>query len=458
MISRVVLPGDNSQVLLEETPTGAVGLVVDVLNEEALHDGDLVEGINGRPLGDWLAASLEPGSSRPELEYGESLNYTLLRDGSELTLPVRLEVYQLGQALLQRWSLYFFLFYLLAVSIVVFARRPHIQAAQMFLLVSSAIFASGLIFFLGLQISDLLRPAQIALWFWGSIILYGLLTAGLFHFAFVFPYSSFPSRRRITILAIYSGVWIPYLLMVFFFRVEAHDPVEILLLLARSTAIMTPIYFPLVLIFSTLKYRRAKNPVARRQMRWILWAFIIANVPWLVLSTVPAIFGETSQIASNVTGLLWCLIPTAFAISILREGLFDIDVIIHRTLVYGLLTGLLILIYFGTVILMQTLFTAVSGQQSAVAIVISTLVIAALFQPLRHRIQGWIDRRFFRRKYDASRTLASFASKARDEVDLEQLSDELLDVVAKTMQPEQVWLWIKPAGVEQTLPGKSRAS
>jgi hypothetical protein len=177
-------------------------------------------------------------------------------------------------------------------------------------------------------------------------------------------------------------------------------------------------------------------------MRWILWALIIANVPWLLLNAVPALFGGTSQIASNLTGLLWCLIPTAFAIAILREGLFDIDVIIRRTLVYTILTVMFGAIYLGSVILLQSLFAAVSSQQSPVAIVVSTLIIAALFHPLRGRIQGWIDRRFFRSKYDASRALARFAERARDEVELERLMADLIKVVDETMRPEQVKIWL----------------
>jgi hypothetical protein len=224
------------------------------------------------------------------------------------------------------------------------------------------------------------------------------------------------------------------------------SPVQTLLHLARSTAIMTLIYFPLILIASAARYRHTESPIERRQMRWVLWALIIASVPWLLLGAVPALFGGASQITSNLIGLLWCLIPTAFAISILREGLFDIDIIIRRTLVYTILTIMLGAIYLGSVILLQSLFAAVSGQRSPVAIVVSTLIIAALFQPLRGRIQGWIDRRFFRRKYDAARTLARFSERARDAVELEQLMADLIQVVDETMRPDLVMLWLPKPG------------
>ena len=128
----------------------------------------------------------------------------------------------------------------------------------------------------------------------------------------------------------------------------------------------------------------------------------------------------------------------------MRSHLFDIDVVINRTLVYGLLTAMLIGLYFGAIVVLQRLFVVVTGEKSTLAVVASTLVIAALFNPLRRRTQSFIDRRFYRKKYDARQTLESFSAKLRDETDLDSLSDDLVGVVKETMQPEHVTLWLRP--------------
>jgi hypothetical protein len=136
--------------------------------------------------------------------------------------------------------------------------------------------------------------------------------------------------------------------------------------------------------------------------------------------------------------------PLGIGIAMLKYRLYDIDVLINRTLVYGSLTVLLVALYFGGIVVLQRVFVVLTSEQSTLAVVASTLVIAALFNPLRRRIQSFIDRRFYMRKYDARKTLEDFSTQLRDETDLEALSDDLVGVVRETMQPAHVSLWLRP--------------
>jgi hypothetical protein len=137
-------------------------------------------------------------------------------------------------------------------------------------------------------------------------------------------------------------------------------------------------------------------------------------------------------------------LPPITGIAIVRYRLYDIDIIINRTLVYGSLTATLIALYFGGIVVLQRLFVLLTGQRSTLAVVASTLLIAALFNPLRRRIQSFIDRRFYRSKYDARKTLETFSAKFRDQTDLDSLNADLAGVVRETMQPSHVSLWLRP--------------
>jgi hypothetical protein len=186
----------------------------------------------------------------------------------------------------------------------------------------------------------------------------------------------------------------------------------------------------------------------RQQIKWFAYAAaVLLSIFFLGLPLAGVIaaigLGWVAAIPL-VIGIL--AIPAAVGVAMLRYRLYDIDVIINRTLVYGSLTLMLALVYFGGVTATQALFTALTGQeeQPQLVIVVSTLVIAALFNPLRQRIQSFIDRRFYRSKYDARKTLEAFSAKLRNDSDLDALSDDLVGVVRETMQPAHVSLWLRP--------------
>lgn len=174
----------------------------------------------------------------------------------------------------------------------------------------------------------------------------------------------------------------------------------------------------------------------RQQLKWFVYAGVVA----LLLAVPSTIPNPVVNGLASVTAAL--VVPAAAGIAILRYRLYDIDIIIHRTLTFSVLTVMLALVYFGSVVVLQQLFSALTGQGSEIAVIISTLGIAALFNPIRHGVQNLIDRRFYRRKYDAHQVLAKFGLMVRDEVDLNRLTEELLGVVEETMQPASVSLWL----------------
>lgn len=198
------------------------------------------------------------------------------------------------------------------------------------------------------------------------------------------------------------------------------------------------------------RYRRVSGPIERQQIKWVLLAVsvaVITSIPFAFLSMPSIGPNGTPYDAVSVTVLLlaFLLIPVSIGVAILRYRLWDVDVLINRALVYGSLTVSVAALYIGGVIALEALFRSVTGQRSDLAIAIVTLAVAALFNPWRHRLQTFIDRRFYRRKYDAGRILASFNARLRDTVDLDQLTANMALVVQETVEPASVSLWLRPS-------------
>jgi hypothetical protein len=248
--------------------------------------------------------------------------------------------------------------------------------------------------------------------------------------------------------------------------------------LAQNPAALVLFYLLSLVEVATLalvqlyRYVRVSSPLQRQQTKWVVFGLAVpcsVLVGGYGLSIFPALgdptapFGASYQLAFSA--IMTCtsfLIPLSFGFAMLRSRLWDIDVLINRTLVYGALTVILTLVYVGLVIGLQALLRGIISQDSGVAIVISTLAIYILFQPLRRRIQQIIDRRFYRSKYDAAKTVAAFSATLRQEVDLDQLREQLQTVVQETIQPASLTLWIRPVkqrttGGEPTDAGRSNS-
>jgi cytochrome c oxidase subunit IV len=201
----------------------------------------------------------------------------------------------------------------------------------------------------------------------------------------------------------------------------------------NSIAIPVNIVFQLSLVagfFSLLVRWRRSGSVERLQLKWVAYGVTLVGLtgylPWTVVLSVAIL-----------------AVPVGMGVAMLRYRLYDIDLVINRTLVYATLTATLALLYLGGIVVLQQLFVVLTGEKSTLAVVASTLVIAALFTPLRRRIQSFIDRRRYRSKYDAAKTLDAFSSKLRDETELDTLNTELVAVVRATMQPAHAGLWLK---------------
>jgi hypothetical protein len=258
----------------------------------------------------------------------------------------------------------------------------------------------------------------------------------------LFPTGRLPSRRWRPLAWISTTVGAVLLFLVLFFG----NPDQVGGLISIATIAVVFVIFTAILLCAlsiVVRYRRA-NGAERQQLKWFALAAALIGVVtaghllFLDVLISDALGNLLDTI--TITGLY-----VAVGIAILRYRLYDIDVIINRTLVYGSLSAMLVLIYFSGVATTQTILQALTGQKDLpqLVIVASTLLIAALFNPLRRYIQDFIDRRFYRKRYDARKTLTAFSRKLRDETDLDSLNDELLSAVRETMQPEHVSLWLR---------------
>ncbi len=318
----------------------------------------------------------------------------------------------------------------------------------------AVLFIALMLLLTGLLYTD--PPWNSPLPLWVAAILFGLAEIGQVGFFFLFPDGRFIPRWSAWLLlpmlvwrpATWALVYLPA------YRSQPHNAETYGVATQNSTDILLLVaLLALGLIAQVYRYRRVSTPVQREQAKWLLmgsavtvgvvatYTFIFHASPTPEQPGASPFFLVAGSRAVRQLALL--AVPIVVTISILRYRLFDIDVLINRALVYSTLSALLLLVYVGSVIVLQRIFHQFTGESSSAAVVVSTLASAGLFQPLRRYVQNFIDRRFYRRKYDAAQTLHRFSARLRDELDLDDLTGEMIAVVEETMQPAHASLWLR---------------
>jgi hypothetical protein len=346
------------------------------------------------------------------------------------------------------------------VGVIIASRRPHHPIGWLFcavgLLAGVNHFCAEYAIYALLTQPDSLpygrAAAWVASWPWmptnALLVFVGLL----------FPDGRLPSRRWLpfawlnVVVAVVGTVAVAFLAG----PIPALDPIENPLGLDGVRNLLGPVatisgalergILGLIAVASLFIRLRHAGGEEREQVKWLAYAASMVVIGAILTYVVPGATGArwVEQVGLALLTVGFVSVPIAIGVAILKYRLYDINLLINRTLVYGALTAILAALYFGGIVVLQRVFVTLTGQRSTLAVVASTLVIAALFNPLRRRIQGFIDRRFYRRKYDARKTLEAFSAKLRDETDLDALSDDLVDVVRETMQPAHVSLWLRP--------------
>jgi len=404
--------------------------------------GDRVIAVAGVPL---VEGALNPGaeiiSRLGDLKAGDQVEYSIVRGEQELVVEVPVTRWTLASILRMNLSpgalvLNLVGIFMFAVGLFTFYKRPEMPSARALLMLCTAIFSNNLSGVLPDNIFNVLNPIA----FWGmaifSYIIFGTFIApSLLSFTLVFPKPKSIVQKHpwLALAPFLAGL----ILLVWL----------VTTLQGVAGWIATPVMFVLSainLIHSALTQRDA---VSRAQLRWAVGGVILGiGVSMLTfLAAFNVLSDFWAEVLGNGVSVGFAIISVSLSIAILRYRLWDIDLIIRRTLVYSSLTAILALVYFGSVIVIQQVFGLLSGQvaKSQVAIVVSTIAIAALFSPLRRRIQEFIDRRFYRFRYDSRKTLQSFSETLREQVDLDQLSEHLVGVVSETLHPESVSLWLR---------------
>ena len=447
--SQAVLPMDG--YLVEEQPLadapGQSGLFIlgKILDRAAgLQPGDQILAVDGIPASQLIASSIYPSAEKSR-SWDDStvLTYLVQRGAERFEIKMSLfapdplagwlalvRLYPVSGLFQNFSSLAFFI-----IGLVVFFLRPNERAAHALMIVGVAYLGNALPGNPSTPWYYYYYPLPIRWDSWD-----GAINPSLLYLLLAFPRPIGPLRRfpRLTVVFLYA--WVPVLLQIaFLINPQNYAGFQEMQKVILGVSLLPLFAAVLVMVGSLFTVR---DPVSLAQLKWMtagIFGFVVVGIGGWAASYYLGL--NMGSWVSALGQLGWLLMPICLAIAITRTRLFDIDIIIRRTLQYGALTVLLGLVYLGGVTLLQRIFSG--EEQSPLAVVLSTLVIAALFNPLRSRVQSWIDLRFYRARYDSIKALELFSRNLRDEVDLPAIKREIFEVVTETIQPVSVSFWFR---------------
>ncbi len=423
-------PSDGTRLSPGQPVWRPDGVVVTPLQPGRLHQGDVVVAVEGKSMESWAQGLFEPGLARPHWRVGQTITYTVLRNGRSLDVPVTLGAYPLGTIVAQEWSTILYALVFLLVAVFVFLLRSGERAARVQLLIGSSMIGATTWSF-GLQVSDLVNGIGFWLFKATTLGVYLLFWISLLHFALIFPRPhSITVKWRSLLPLLYIVPYACALVSIISVWPLASSTLDWIGRWSLAESIFPPISVVLSLILVLWTYRTVRSTAERQKIRWIVYAGLLSGAGGLFFWQVPNLLGYPI-ISTNVLGLLVLPYPFALAIAILRHHLFDIDIIINRTLVYGALTVSVVSVY---VLVVSTIGTLFHPSSAFLPSLLATGLVAVLFQPLHARLQRIVNRLIYGERDDPYAVLSRLGSRLEATLIPEAVLPTVVQTVAQALK------------------------
>ena len=454
LLFHLLTPFDGVRLAPGQPYWSTTGVVVTPIEQQSggLAPGDIVVTVEGKSMEVWAQALFQPGLARPQWHIGQTVTYTVLRNGQRRQVPVTLEPYPLGAIVLHEWSTVLFALVFLLVGVFVFVLRPDDRAARVQLVMAASI-TGATTWSLGLQVGDLISGTGFWLYIATTFGVYTLFWVGILHFVLVFPRPHpIITNRPWTIPMIYVA---PYVLSIAYLVVARLGMASVLDWMKSwdsVESVLPATYLVLTILLALWSYRTLRTTADRQKLRWLVFASLISGGGILLLWYLPTLLLGQPVLGSNGLGLLALPYPLILPIVILRYRLFDIDIIINRTLVYGLLTTLIVCVY---VVVVNVLGAVLHSSGSPVNSLVATGLIAVLFQPLRSRLQQIINRIMYGERDEPYTVLSRLGSRLEATLAPEAVLPTIVETVASALKLPYAAITLLKRGTLRDTPAAS---